>query len=148
MSCLRGQELSAPARSWLSGPQERRWGGSLARMREQLLISLVREHRLQAKSLTELAAVHNAMITFARRLAQTAFNKLARTFAAQVEALKNYRSKGERRMVVQHVIVAEVGQAIAPAPGVGPIEKAPGIEMPREIEAERATVSSDSAAWA
>jgi len=51
------------------------------------------------------AAVHNATMTLAHRLAlaenlpaqdsaERAFNKLARTFAAQVEALKNYRSKG------------------------------------------------------
>ncbi len=105
-------------------------------------------------------------MTFARRLAhvdnlpqqdgaQTAFNKLARTFAAQVSALKDYRSKGEQKMTVQHVHVAEGGQAIvgnvnAPAPGVGVHEKAkeqphalayaPGVEMPRQIEAERLTV--------
>ena len=58
-------------------------------------------------------------------------------------------------MTVQHVHVAEGGQAIvgnvsAPAQGVGAHEKlkeqphalayAPGVEMPRQIEAERATV--------
>jgi hypothetical protein len=72
-------------------------------------------------------------LTFARRLAnvdnlpqqdsaQTAFNKLARTFAAQVSALKDYRSKGEQKMTVQHVHVAEGGQAIVgnvSAPGTG-----------------------------
>jgi hypothetical protein len=107
------------------------------------------------------AAVH-ATMTFARRLAhvenipqrdsaQTAFNKLARTFAAQVEALKQYRNGGEQKMTVQHVHVAEGGQAIvgnvsAPAPGVGANEKkdiqphalgyAPSTEMPRQIEAK------------
>jgi hypothetical protein len=71
----------------------------------------------------------------------------------QVEALKNYRSKGEQKMTVQHVHVAEGGQAIvgnvnAPPEGVGARKKsedqphaqlayAPGIEMPRQIEAER-----------
>jgi hypothetical protein len=83
--------------------------------------------------------------------------QLARTFAAQVEALKRYRSGGEQRMTVQHVHVAEGGQAIvgnvsAPAEGVGARKKsedqphalayAPGVEMPRQIEAERATVPS------
>ena len=74
-----------------------------------------------------------ATMAFARRLvyaknipqqdsAQNAFNKLARTFAAQVEALKRYRSGGEQKMTVQHVRVAEGGQAIVgnvstPAPG-------------------------------
>jgi hypothetical protein len=62
-------------------------------------------------------------MTMARRLAtvenieqqdcaERAFNKLTRTFAVQVEALKNYRSKGEQKMTVQHVHVAEGGQAI------------------------------------
>jgi hypothetical protein len=107
-----------------------------------------------------------ALMTFARRMAHVetisqqdsasnAFNKLARTFAAQVEALKRYRSGGEQKMTVQHVHVAEGGQAIvgnvsASAPGGGAIGKtkdqphalgyAPGVEMPRQIEAERAAV--------
>ena len=87
--------------------------------------------------------------------AQNAFNKLARTFAAQVAALKDYRSKGEQKMTVQHVHVADGGQAVignvgTPPPGGGASEKmkeqphalgyAPGVEMPRPAEAERATV--------
>jgi hypothetical protein len=60
--------------------------------------------------------------------AQSAFNRLARTFAAQVEAFNRYRSSREQKMTVQHVDVAEGGQAIvgnvsAPAPGVGASEK-------------------------
>ena len=62
-------------------------------------------------------------MTFARRLAhvdniaqqdsaERAFNKLARTFASQVVALKRYRSKGEQKMIVEHVTVNEGGQAI------------------------------------
>ncbi len=39
-------------------------------------------------------------------------NKLARTFAAQLEALKKYRSTGEQSIRVQHVTVNEGGQAI------------------------------------
>ena len=122
--------------------------------------------QIEAMLAAQMAAVHNATMTFARRLAgvetirqqdsaQTAFNKLARTFAAQVSALKDYRSKGEQKMTVQHVHVAEGGQAIvgnvnAPAEGVGARKKtevqphaiayAPGVEMPRQIEAERAPV--------
>src|SRR5277367_2055600 len=87
--------------------------------------------------------------------AERAFNKLTRTFAAQMSALKEYRSKGEQKMTVQHVHVAEGGQAIvgnvnAPTEGVGAREKAkeqphglsyaPGVPMPRTIEGERTTV--------
>ncbi len=39
-------------------------------------------------------------------------NKLARTFVAQMEALKKYRSTGEQTIKVQHVTVNEGGQAI------------------------------------
>lgn len=71
----------------------------------------------------QMAAVHLATMTFARRLAhvdniqqqdsaERAFNKLARTFAAQVEALKRYRSKGEQRVYVERVNVEPGGQAI------------------------------------
>lgn len=71
----------------------------------------------------QMVAVHNATMTFARRLAhvetiaqqdsaERAFNKLARTYAAQVEALKRYRSQGEQRVTVEHVNVQPGGQAI------------------------------------
>jgi hypothetical protein len=124
------------------------------------------EPRDQIESMlgAQMAAVHMATMTFARRLAhvdnipqqdsaERAFNKLARTFAAQVSALKEYRSKGEQKMTVVHV--GDGGQAIvgnvsAPAPGGGVKEKtgerphalayAPGVEMPSQIETERATV--------
>ena len=71
----------------------------------------------------QIAAAHTASMTFTRRLAhvenipqqdsaERVFNKLTRTFAAQMSALKEYRSKGEQKMTVQHVHVAEGGQAI------------------------------------
>lgn len=71
----------------------------------------------------QMAAVHNATMTFARQLnhvdnipqqdsAERAFNKLARTFASQVEALKRYRTGGEQKVTVQHVNVNDGGQAI------------------------------------
>jgi hypothetical protein len=122
--------------------------------------------QFEAMLAAQMAAVHMASMTFARRLAhvenipqqdsaERAFNKLTRTFVAQMSALKEYRSKGEQKMTVQHVHVAEGGQAIVgnvsnQAPGGGANEKpkeqphalgyAPGVEMPREIEKERATV--------
>jgi hypothetical protein len=81
-----------------------------------------RDH-VEAMLAAQMASVHNATMTFARRLAhvenlpqqnsaERAFNKLARTFAAQVEALKRYRTGGEQKVTVQHVTVGEGGQAI------------------------------------
>ncbi len=78
---------------------------------------------VEAMLAMQMAAVHLATMTFARRLAhvenipqqdsaERAFNKLARTFAGQVEALKRYRSKGEQRVYVERVDVRDGGQAI------------------------------------
>jgi hypothetical protein len=44
--------------------------------------------------------------------AERAFNKLTRTYATQMEALKRYRMGGEQKVTVQHVSVSEGGQAI------------------------------------
>ncbi len=71
----------------------------------------------------QMAAVHMQMMTFTRRLnhvdnipqqdsAERAFNKLARTFTTQMEALNKYRGKGQQKMTVEHVHVHEGGQAI------------------------------------
>src|SRR2546430_1759072 len=79
--------------------------------------------QVEAMLAAQMAAVHTATMTFARRLAnveniaqqdsaERAFNKLARTFAAQVEALKRYRSRGDQTVRVEHVTVNEGGQAI------------------------------------
>jgi hypothetical protein len=59
--------------------------------------------QVEAMLAAQIAAVHLATMTLARRLAhvktipqqdsaERAFNKLARTFATQVEALKRYRT--------------------------------------------------------
>jgi hypothetical protein len=57
---------------------------------------------------------------------ERAFNKLARTFATQVEALKRYRNGGEQTVRVEQVTVNEGGQAIVGnvvSKGVGASEK-------------------------
>jgi hypothetical protein len=122
--------------------------------------------QIEAMLAAQMAAVHTASMTFARRLAQVenipqqdsaerAFNKLTRTFAAQMSALKEYRSKGEQKMTVQHVHVAEGGQAIvgnvnATPEGVGArkkVEEQPhaltyalGVAMSCDIEEEQEAV--------
>ena len=79
--------------------------------------------QLEAMLAAQMAAIHVATLTFARRLAhvetlqqqdsaERALNKLARTFATQMEALKRYRTGGEQKVTVQHVSVSEGGQAI------------------------------------
>lgn len=81
------------------------------------------QDQIEAMLASQMAAVHLATMTFGRRLAhvenipqqdsaERAFNKLARTFAAQVEALKRYRTGGQQHVTVKHVTVNEGGQAI------------------------------------
>ena len=80
------------------------------------------EDQLETMLAAQMAAVHNATMTFARRLAHVeniqqqdsasrAFNQLARTFTAQMDALKRHRSSGQQ-VVVKHVTVENGGQAI------------------------------------
>jgi hypothetical protein len=87
---------------------------------------------IEAMLAAQMASVHMATMTFARRLAhvenipqqdsaERAFNKLARTFTAQMEALKRYRTGGQQKVTVEHVTVHEGGQAI-----VGNVSQAPG----------------------
>ncbi len=79
--------------------------------------------QVEAMLAAQMAAVHLATMALARQLARVenipqqdsaerAFNKLARTFATQVEALKRYRTGGQQKVTVEHVTVNEGGQAI------------------------------------
>jgi len=79
--------------------------------------------QVEAMLAAQMAATHMAILKFAQLLGQLdtlpqmdsitrAFNQLERTFAAQMEALKRYRTGGEQKVTVQHVSVSEGGQAI------------------------------------
>lgn len=72
---------------------------------------------------TQMAGIHIAAIAFTRKLAAAdnimrrdsasrTLNQLTRTFVAQVEALKRYRTGGQQNVTVKHVTVNEGGQAI------------------------------------
>lgn len=91
------------------------------------LLSVVRgvqpRDELEAMLAVQMGAVHQATMRMARRLnhvetiaqqeaAERALNKLARTYAMQLEALKRYRTGGEQRVTVEHVTVNAGGQAI------------------------------------
>ncbi len=71
----------------------------------------------------QMATTHVALIRQSKRMARAAqlpqfeaheraFNKLARSFAAQVEALRKHRTGGKQTVTVQHVSVSDGGQAI------------------------------------
>ena len=91
------------------------------------LLSVVRSIKprdeLETLLAIQMGAIHSATMMMARRLnhvetipqqdaAERAFNKLARTFAMQMETLKRYRTGGQQRVIVEHVTVNEGGQAI------------------------------------
>lgn len=78
---------------------------------------------LEAMLASQMAAVHIATMKCAGHLMmatnlkqqdahERAVNKLARTFAAQVEALRKHRTGGEQKVTVEHVTVNDGGQAI------------------------------------
>lgn len=77
----------------------------------------------------QMGAIHQATMMMARRLnraetipqqdaAERALNKLARTYASQMDVLKRYRTGGQQKVTVEHVTVNEGGQAI-----VGNVER-------------------------
>jgi hypothetical protein len=82
------------------------------------------QDEIEAMLVVQMIGVHNmamatlgrAMIkdqTFAGRQANAdQATKMLRTFVAQIEALKKYRTGGQQKMVVEHVNVNEGGQAI------------------------------------
>ena len=96
--------------------------------------------QLEAMLATQMAAVHLATMSLARQLARgrrarprtdslsSAFNKCARTFASQLEALKRHRASGEQKVTMQHVSVNEGGQAI-----VGNVSQAARAGSPSEF---------------
>jgi hypothetical protein len=82
---------------------------------------------LEALLAVQMVGAHNLAMTFLAQAAATEqtpegmhlfinlANRLLRTFTAQVETLKTYRSKGEQKVAVEHVHIHRGGQAIVGA---------------------------------
>jgi hypothetical protein len=99
---------------------------------------------------TQMAMTHNAAAQAAGYLANaeflpqqesasTMFNKLMRTFAMQLEALKKYRSAGEQVVRVEHVTVQNGGQAIVGNVQAGGGGYGKNASQPLELGASQAT---------
>jgi hypothetical protein len=106
-----------------AGSKGRKVDGRTLNFMLSVVKGITPKDQVEAMLAAQMAAVHTAIMTFACRLAdvktipqqdsaERAFNKLARTFASQVEALKRYRSRGDQTVRVEHVTVNEGGQAI------------------------------------
>jgi hypothetical protein len=117
--------------------QVARIGAQGARIDEtasNFLLSVVRavepRDELETMLAVQMGAIHQATMMMARRLnhvdnlaqqdaAERALNKLARTYAMQMEALKRYRTGGHQKVTVEHVTVNAGGQAIVGAVATG-----------------------------
>jgi len=77
----------------------------------------------EAMLIMQMAATHAAMTTISGRVAdatnplareslERSMTRLSRTYIAQMEALKRYRSKAQQVVRVERVVVEEGGQAI------------------------------------
>jgi hypothetical protein len=146
-------------------------GGKPNEQGTNFILSMIKgiepKDQLETMLAAQMAAIHNATMTFALRLksvktiaqqdsAERALNKLARTFTSQIEALKRYRSTGEQKVTVQHVTVNEGGQAVIGQVTTGagrnenedlphapkPLTYAESETLPRALEAVRETVPS------
>jgi hypothetical protein len=104
------------------------------------LIGIGPKDEIEGMFAAQLLAAHNAAMESYRRamLKDQSFegrqenlnqgNRLSRSFAALVEALKRYRGKGHQKVTVEHVHVHSGGQAV-----VGLVEPA---HMPKRANSE------------
>ena len=105
-------------------------GSRVDQVTSNFVLSVVRgvapKDELEAMLAVQMGAIHQATMMMARQLnhvdtipqrdsAERALNKLARTYAMQMEALKRYRTSGEQKVTVEHVTVNAGGQAIVGA---------------------------------
>ncbi len=105
-------------------------GAKIDQASSNFLLSVVRavepRDELEALLAVQMGAIHQATMMMARRLnhvetipqqdaAERALNKLARTYAMQMETLKRYRTGGQQKVTVEHVTVNAGGQAIVGA---------------------------------
>lgn len=105
-------------------------GAKIDETASNFLLSVVRavepRDELEAMLAAQMGAIHQATMMMARRLnlvdnlvkqdaAERALNKLARTYAMQMDALKRYRTGGQQKVTVEHVTVNAGGQAIVGA---------------------------------
>lgn len=89
-----------------------------------LLQGIEPKDELEGMLASQMIAVHNLSMEYARRASGqnlsldvsnsliSRTSKLMNIFTRQVETLQKYRSKGQQKIVVQHVQVSEGGQAI------------------------------------
>lgn len=89
----------------------------------QAVAAIAPRDGIESMLAAQMVAVHNMTLAQAghamtavdpvkKDMAEKAVNRLSRTFTAQVEALKRYRSTGEQKVTVQHIAISDHAQAI------------------------------------
>jgi hypothetical protein len=98
-----------------------------------LVVQATVTHMLTMKHASQLA---QADLLAIQDSAERAYNKLARTFIMQLEALNRLETGGEQKVTVQNVSVSEGGQAIVGNVNQGareePVEKTPALTDARQ----------------
>ncbi|MEQ1560693.1 MAG: hypothetical protein ABL933_17370 [Methyloglobulus sp.] len=136
-------------------------------MNTNFLLATIRgfepKDQLEVMLASQMTAIHNAIMLLNKQLLtvsttleqESAINSLAklnRTFTAQVEAIKRYRSTNEQKITVQHINVNEGGQAVIgtiergstqkPEESHGSITHEPSQALPCNIQADKITLPS------
>ncbi len=75
-----------------------------------LAVQMIAVHNMAMNSMKQAMLKDQGLE--ARQAKTNQATKMARTFIAQIEALKKYRADGHQKIVVEHVHVNEGGQAI------------------------------------
>lgn len=105
------------------GSHGNRWDTQAANFALGFVDAMHPQDAAETALLAQMAATHQAAMMLARRLnqvetipqqdaAERALNKLLRSYAAQLEALKRYRSKGQQVVRVERVTVESGAQAV------------------------------------
>lgn len=98
-------------------------GAEVHNMTASIVAAIQPRDALEGMLATQMAAVHIAAMSLTAGIPDAVSGpgqdraanfsiKMLRTFAAQMETLKRYRSKGQQKVTVEHVNVNEGGQAI------------------------------------
>lgn len=105
------------------GSHGKRWDADATNFALGFVDAMQPQDAAETALLVQMAATHQAAMMLARRLnqvetipqqdaAERALNKLLRSYAAQLEALKRYRSKGQQVVRVERVTVESGAQAV------------------------------------
>jgi hypothetical protein len=104
-------------------PAEIEKRSSILNRYQSIMYGMKPQDEIEAMLMSQMVAIYELSMKTCNKLANceyletydsfsTAANKAMRTYAALVEALTKYRTKGQQKVIVEHVTVNDGGQAI------------------------------------